>query len=283
MKVNTEPLPYLLPASALDDTARLFVFHDSALLPASQQQFWQPAQLRQCGVTAYHCLPVAESDQGLYAALSVDAATAARLSARPNDTRALLMQEGFDAFRLIGRAQQLVHWYRGHRYCGACGKATTVRDGQGLLTCLDCAVDYYPRINPCVIVLVTRGRELLLARHRHRATHYFSCLAGFIEAGESAEEAVRREVAEEVGLQIDNLRYLHSQSWPFPSQLMLGFIAEHAGGVLQPAAAELAEARWFDVEKLPAVPSPAVSVAGQLIAAYCAQLGFAFSPNEHEV
>lgn len=186
--------------------------------------------------------------------------------------RQLLMDRGFDEFSLVGRASQWVNWFRFHQYCGMCGKRNQVRNSGRLLHCLDCKTDYYPRINPCVIVLVTHGDKILLARSSRPGASFFSCLAGFIEPGETAEEAVAREVYEETGVQIKNIRYVKSQPWPFPSQLMLGFYADYVAGDLNPCAEELAEAGWFDVGQLPVVPSATISVAGQLIESYCRQI-----------
>lgn len=184
-------------------------------------------------------------------------------------TRQLLMERGFEAFSLVGRASQWINWYRSHRFCGACGcKNQAIRNG-ALLFCPVCETEYYPRINPCIIVLVTDVNRVLLARSSRRGATFFSCLAGFIEPGETAEDAVAREVYEEAGVQVTNVRYVKSQPWPFPSQLMLGFYADYAGGDLNPCPEELAEAGWFDVHSLPVVPAPTISVAGQLIEEYC--------------
>ena len=134
--------------------------------------------------------------------------------------------------------------------------------------CTACGKEYYPRINPCIIVLITRGDKILLARSSRRGTDFYSCLAGFIEPGESAEQAVRREVFEEVGLQVTNIRYTGSQPWPFPSQLMLGFYADYLDGEINPDPEEIADADWYAVDQLPKVPSPRISIAGQLIETY---------------
>lgn len=187
----------------------------------------------------------------------------------PVPVRQFLLHQGFDAFILAGRASQLLNWFRSHRFCGTCGAPNVWHKAPQLLACTHCAVDYYPRINPCIIVLVTRGDRILLARSVRPGATFFSCLAGFIEPGESAEQAVAREVYEEVGIEIDNIRYVKSQPWPFPSQLMLGFYADYVSGEIVPEAAEIAEAHWYDVSKLPETPSPAISVAGQLIQEYC--------------
>lgn len=187
----------------------------------------------------------------------------------PMPVRQFLLREGFAAFTLAGRASQLLTWFRSHRYCGSCGAENAVRTNRQILFCPNCEMDYYPRINPCIIVLVTRGDQILLARSVRRGATFFSCLAGFIEPGESAEEAVAREVHEEVGIEINNIRYVKSQPWPFPSQLMLGFYADYVSGEIVPEAAEIAEAYWYPVHDLPETPAPAVSVAGQLIHEHC--------------
>jgi NAD+ diphosphatase len=116
-----------------------------------------------------------------------------------------------------------------------------------------------------VIVLVIRGNKMLLARSAKFKSEFYSCLAGFIEVGETPEETVSREVMEEVGLEVDNIRYIKSQSWPFPSQLMLGFFADYKAGNITPEPEEIAEADWYSIEQLPTVPSAEISVAGELI------------------
>ena len=132
------------------------------------------------------------------------------------------------------------------------------------MTCKPCASMVYPRISPCIIVLVTRGEELLLARNANFPTKMYSTLAGFIEAGETAEECLVREVKEEVGVDVGNIRYFNSQSWPFPNQLMLGFFADYEAGDIVCEDDEIAEAYWFKPDKLPTIP-PIHSISGQLI------------------
>ncbi|MFT7015569.1 MAG: NAD+ diphosphatase [Pseudohongiellaceae bacterium] len=121
-------------------------------------------------------------------------------------------------------------------------------------------------------MLIVDGDKILLARSARFKSNFFSCLAGFMEVGETAEETVAREVKEEVGLEIENIRYLKSQSWPFPSQLMLGFIADYKSGDIVPEPGEIEEANWYHVDDLPAVPSPSISVAGELIQYYVQQV-----------
>ena len=129
----------------------------------------------------------------------------------------------------------------------------------------------YPRINPAIMVLITNGREILLARKPAFPRNRFSALAGFVEAGESLEETVARESFEEVGVEVRNIRYFGSQSWPFPNSLMIAFTAEYAGGEIRPDGAEIEEARWFDPTELPNVPDR-ISISRWLIDAVCAEL-----------
>jgi NAD+ diphosphatase len=139
------------------------------------------------------------------------------------------------------------------------------------MRCEPCGAVNYPRISPCIIVLVTRGEELLLARNARFPRPFYSTLAGFIEAGENAEECLRREVREEVGVEVGAVSYFRSQSWPFPNQLMLGFFAEYSAGDIVCEPGEIADARWFHYSALPQVP-PESSISGQLIRDYSNRL-----------
>lgn len=170
---------------------------------------------------------------------------------------------------LAGRAIQILEWERHHRYCGRCGAETNPAGGEAARTCPDCGSAYYPRIAPAAIMLVTRGEEVLLAARP--GGQFFSCLAGFVEAGETLEQTVVREVREEVGLEIDDVRYFGSQSWPFPSQLMVGFTAEWVSGEIALDEAELGEAHWYGPDDvLPPIPPP-YSIARALIDAFLAR------------
>jgi NAD+ diphosphatase len=164
-----------------------------------------------------------------------------------------------------GRAVQLVDWVRNHRYCGRCGTETVDAEGERARRCPRCSLLAFPRLAPAVITLIERddGRALL-ARNARWPGGMFSCLAGFVEPGESVEAALRREVGEEVGIEVDNLRYFTSQPWPFPHSLMLGFHARHAAGQIACDGQEIAEARWFSSADLPDLPGP-ISIARWLI------------------
>lgn len=173
---------------------------------------------------------------------------------------------------LAGRAAQIVEWDRTHRYCGHCGTPTRGKTGEYAKECPQCGLTAWPRISPAMMALVTRGRQLLLARSRRFAnTSMYSALAGFVEAGETVEDCVVREVREEVGLEISHLRYFGSQSWPFPHSLMIAFTAEYVGGDIRLDDDEIVEARWFDADALPQIP-PGVSISRALIDATAARL-----------
>ncbi|MEE4204561.1 MAG: NAD(+) diphosphatase [Halieaceae bacterium] len=173
-------------------------------------------------------------------------------------------------FGAYGRALQMLRWRAENQYCGRCGEAMLLGDGERAMVCGQCQLSRYPQLAPCAIVLVTRGREMLLAQAAGRGPGFYSTLAGFIEPGESAEEAVAREVEEEVGVKVTDIRYFGSQPWPFPGQLMLGFTARYDSGEIQPDPEEIADAQWFTADALPPVP-PAVSISGQLIRSFIQQ------------
>jgi len=167
-------------------------------------------------------------------------------------------------FYLAGRAQQLIDWHRDHRFCGRCGETMVDHAVDRAKECPGCGLINYPRLSPSIIVLVHRGEEVLLARNARWPTGMYSTLAGFVEPGESIEQTVHREVHEEVGIRVRNLRYLGSQSWPFPNSLMLGFHAEYAGGEIACSDGEIADARWFHHADLPNIP-PGTAISRWLI------------------
>jgi NAD+ diphosphatase len=168
---------------------------------------------------------------------------------------------------VAGRAFQIVDWARNHRFCGACGRPMKPVAGERAMRC-ECGHVAYPRIAPAMMVLVKKGDAILLARNAAVPVGgRMSALAGFLEAGESVEDAVHREVHEEVGLSVKDLRYFASQSWPFPGSLMVAFTAEYSSGEIRVDPSEIAEAHWFGPgDKLPELP-PAQSISRALIEA----------------
>ena len=174
-----------------------------------------------------------------------------------------------------GRAVQIVEWARTHRFCGRCGEPTTLAERERAMRCPGCGQLAFPRLSPAMITLVTRGepgpdQEALLARGVHWQVPMYSCLAGFVEPGESLEGAVVREVREEVGITVSTPRYIGSQPWPFPNSLMVGFRAEYVAGEIEPDPTEIADAGWYRKDELPMVP-PGISIARRLIDQWVAE------------
>ncbi len=170
-------------------------------------------------------------------------------------------------FYLAGRAVQIAAWDEAHQFCGRCGTAMEHHENDRAKVCPDCGLVNYPRLSPSIIVLVRRDDEMLLARNVNWPEGMFSTLAGFVEPGESVEQALHREVEEEVGVQVNNLVYKGSQSWPFPNSLMLGYHADYAGGEFRFADGEIAEAHWFKADEPPRIPPP-TSISRWLIDAF---------------
>jgi NAD+ diphosphatase len=164
------------------------------------------------------------------------------------DVRTLIGAIGRDEAGMLAYARGLLHWQRRQRFCGCCGGRCEPRDGGHLRVCAECATLHFPKIEPATIVLVElpgEPRRCLLGRHQGAAPGRYSTLAGFVEIGESLEDAVRREVAEEAGVTVRSVRYQGSQAWPFPAGIMLGFRAVAAGPDIAVDGAELTDARWF--------------------------------------
>ncbi|OZI26856.1 NADH pyrophosphatase [Bordetella genomosp. 9] len=175
---------------------------------------------------------------------------------------------GEDVAAVAGRAFQIAEWARTHRFCGHCGTPTVRVAHEFCMRCPNCGLSAYPRISPAMMVLIRKGDSILLARNANFVAGRYSALAGFVEAGESLEATVHREVEEEVGLRVRDLKYFKSQSWPFPHSLMLAFTAEYDGGDIRVDGQEIVDAQWYGPgERLPDIP-PTDSVAGSLIRAH---------------
>lgn len=186
-----------------------------------------------------------------------------------------VLAERPDFGALASRAFQVSEWARTHRYCGACATPMYKSDVELCFHCPACGFSAYPRISPAMMVLVKRDDHILLARHTNYATARYTALAGFVEAGESIEDAIHRETLEEVGLHVKDLRYFGSQSWPFPHSLMIAYTAEYASGKLRIQHDEIADARWFGPgDVLPDIPM-VESIAGRLVRANLPSLAHA--------
>ena len=181
--------------------------------------------------------------------------------------------EGFSA-GLLAFARSMVHWHQQHTHCGKCGNLTAMEEAGFLRRCTseECDRLHFPRTDPAVIVLVTNGNRALLGRQAKWDKTWYSVLAGFVEPGESLEQAVRREVKEEAGIDVGEVRYDSSQPWPFPSSLMIGFIADATSDQIEIGDDELEDARWFTRDEIDAALevgelrlSPRTSISRHLI------------------
>ena len=158
-------------------------------------------------------------------------------------------------FLQASRAVQLLEWRRNHKFCSHCGHATEIHSKEYAMVCPACGYHQYPRVQPCVITIITKGDdELLLAKSAHNKSNMYGLIAGFVEVGETLEEAVQREAFEEVGVQLKNIRYMSSQPWPFPSNLMIAFHAEYDSGDIQLQLEEISDAQFFKFDQLPEIP-----------------------------
>lgn len=179
--------------------------------------------------------------------------------------RDILMGSADINFEYIAKAWQYALFLRTHQFCGQCGAKMRQVGWEMARHCDVCQHRVYPRVSPCIIVAIRHEDKILLAQgNRHTSTNLYSTLAGFVESGESLEQAVHREVMEEVGVQLKNIEYFDSQPWPFPHSLMMGFVAEYAGGDIKVDGKEILDAQWFHYNALPNIPSK-ISIAGRLI------------------
>lgn len=239
----------------------LVVFYGDVLI--SPQSKW-------CSVSE-HKLPGVDIDPMFVVNIDKSPYFVVQIDQKPDGWHDINLRDLYDhsekMFLVISRAKQLVLWKQQHKFCGQCGHKNIDIHYEPATQCTKCSLRFYPKICPCVIVLIVKEGKILLAKNKRNVNATYGAIAGFIEVGESVEQAVHREVLEETNLQIKNLTYLNSQTWPFPNQLMLGFIAEYESGELQFDKRELMDANWFDVSDLPNIP-PAYTIAGWLIRQY---------------
>lgn len=184
--------------------------------------------------------------------------------------RPIMLQTDSNTFQLLGYAAQLATWRLDYKYCGRCSNRMLANSQQHVMQCKHCGHQIYPRINPSMIVLITRGDEILLARSPRFTVNMYSTLAGFVEPSESVEDCIHREVQEEVGVTVKRLRYIASQNWPYPNALMLGFHAEYDKGEITLQPKEIEDARWFSIHHLPELP-PKQAISRYLIDLYVAE------------
>lgn len=257
--------PFLIPSSTAKE-ATIIGFIGDMLVTTLDASLPFSSELEALG-EPLHRFDIGESEQNTFALHLWDKSHLPPQTLLKTNLRSVLNTYPIHLVEALSRAKQLVHWLLDNVYCGRCGNALEFSSSMSALTCKACGHFSFPRLSPACIVLVTRGEEILLARSPNFSSSVYSLLAGFVEAGESAEACAKREVKEEVGIDITNLRYFGTQTWPFPHSFMIGFFAEYAGGdiVLQPE--EIEDAQWFTKENLPTLPY-ASSIACHMIEAW---------------
>jgi NAD+ diphosphatase len=261
-------MPGFDPSLPSDPAAAAFAFVDTQMLvhPAPQVRVPLLSELERCGNILAGPFEIGRPGDRTAVAVSISAPPACPgLELKGlRELFGLLPEADMDA---AARAFQILEWSAAHAFCGRCGSPTVYSTSELARTCLSCGAMYFPRITPAVITLVRRGPEILLARGLRFGPRFYSLIAGFVEPGETLEQAVEREVFEEVGIKVKNITYFASQSWPFPSQLMVGFTAHYAAGELQINESEISDARWCSISNLPPdidIPT-AYSISGRLI------------------
>ncbi|MDX1490067.1 MAG: NAD(+) diphosphatase [Pseudohongiellaceae bacterium] len=259
---------YFIYTQEIPSDVGVFLFHDGRFLSSAERLYWDFDIVVEIEANETALLYLGDFDGRPCVGLVLDAEQAAAIECESISARRLLLEFELSGAEFAIQANQLMHWLEHHRYCGRCATRTSHHPSERALVCETCQSHYYPRINPCVIMLVTKGDKMLLAQNARNKFPFFSPLAGFMEVGETPEETVAREVMEEVGIKVKNIRYFKSQSWPFPSQLMLGFYAEYDSGEICVDGVEIAQARWFGKDNMPERPSlkrPIKSVGSELV------------------
>ena len=267
-------IPLIVPPDSFAEPCLWFAFQGSQILVQREESralLPARAHIRELGLE-----PLRWQYLGLYAGQHCFSCEIPAEAAAPEGMTWAGLRSLFGAmddalFAVAGRAIQIMDWDRSHQYCGRCGTPTVAKTSERARQCPSCGQTHYPRIAPAAMALVRREDKLLLARSPHFVPGMYSALAGFVEPGESLEQCLIREVREEVGVEVRNLRYFSSQPWPFPHSLMIAFNCDYAGGELAPDPSEIEAAGWFGLDELPTLPNR-ISIARRLIDATIAQM-----------
>ena len=258
---------FICPSSETDDDL-WFVYHrDNLLVSKTGTGYLVP---RRGDLANFKPLPIRKQFIGYLDEISCYAAEITSDRDVPDDFALKSLRELFfgeldeELVWIAGQANQLVDWNRSHQFCGKCGRQTEDGHDERAKVCPRCRLINYPRVSPAVIVAVVKDNQILLANNMRFKHGYYSVLAGFVEPGETLEECVAREIKEEVGISVKNIKYFASQPWPFPNSLMVAFLADYAGGEIKTDKTEIRDAGWFTADNLPNIP-PRITVARQLI------------------
>ncbi len=249
------------------DDDRIALFIGAALVVPATSEPHLPTRAALMGLVPSTTVHVGRLGDAAVETATISEDTALPAGWRAEPLRPLHGRLSDAEWAVAGRAFQLSEWDRTHRFCGVCAAPTERLDDERARACANCHYRAYPRHSPAVIMLITRGNEALLGRSTHFPAGMYSTLAGFVDSGESAEDAVRREVREEAGIEITEPQWFGSQSWAFPHSLMLGFTAEWAAGEIVADPTEIEDLQWFARDSLPVLPPPA-SIARRLLDAW---------------
>jgi NAD+ diphosphatase len=262
------PLPFIPSHSGPEDPGEaplLFAFRRRELLVTVDNQLPSVQEIDQHGIEAVRTQYIGQHGEVHCYSAELEPSFAPPDGMVLRDLRMLFAGLDSTLHAIAGRAVQIVEWDRTHQYCGACGTETLTSQTDRSRTCPECQIPMYPRLAPAMIVAVEKGDEILLARSPHFPPGIFSVLAGFVEPGESAEEAVVREVYEEAGIVVSDVRYFGSQPWPFPNSLMLGFTAQYERGEIDIDNDEIEAADWFRYDELPSTFPGNISISQWLL------------------
>jgi NAD+ diphosphatase len=264
-------IPHSRPPAGEERSGLFFIFANGRLMVAMQggrARIPEPGDLAQCGFTLLRQQYIGSLDQRPCYAAEVAPGVKPADGFEFKELRSLFASLEEELLWVAGRANHLVYWQQTHLFCGACGHPTEDKANERAKFCPQCGLINYPRLSPAVIVAVLDGNRILLARNKRARIPFYSVLAGFVEPSETLEQCVAREVKEEVGITVTNIRYFGSQPWPFPNSLMIGFTADYVGGEISIDPAEITDAGWYSKDNLPPVP-PKLSIAGRLIDWFC--------------
>ncbi len=255
------------PPAGIDGKGRWFVFRDSGLLVERNNRRMKIPRIS--GLSELNLKELRRLFIGILDGSPCFAAQVPADADEPDGMGFFGLRELFDSiddemFAIAGRAFQIVNWDLSHQFCGECGCGTELKQEEFARVCPRCSRASYPNSDPAIIVAVRHKDRILLGHRRNHPEGMYSVLAGFVDPGETLEACVKREVKEEVGVDVNNIRYFGSQSWPFPNSLMVAFTADYAGGEVEIDKKEILDARWFAADNLPLVPGR-ITIARHLI------------------
>jgi NAD+ diphosphatase len=268
-------VPSVMPPSELGESALWFVFSDDRLLVTVRDNEVFLIRVGDLGELGLE--PIGQHYLGTLDGIHCYAAELAENTEAPDGMTFHGLRELWSLFEedlltIAGFGKQIIHWDRTSRFCGRCGRHLVAETERRVKKCPQCHLTNFPRISPAVIVAVVKSNQLLLARAHRNPPGLYSVIAGFVEPGETLKDCVRREVKEETGVDVKEIRYFGSQPWPFPNSLMIGFMAKYAGGEISIEKDEIEDARWFKADSFPRIP-PKITIARQLIDRFVAEQG----------